>query len=162
MKKLYILLFVIAGLNMLSQDEATYAKLITFIHQQHPDMVTDNKLIVVCVWSSSDIGSRETNKELVQLHNTYQGAVLKDSRKGMILVSLSSDQDEVTYQIAVKKDNIQNCIVYSDFKGVASGLLGDLKLSTPAGLAYSGKGELLFKQIDKANAKASVVGLLVR
>lgn len=162
MKKIILLFLLSTGLHVFSQSAGTYNQIIAFLHQTHPEVITENKLIALCVWSSDNAVSRETNKAFKSLHDTYQGAILKDSRKGMVLISVSADKDEVAYTIALQKDGIKDCITYCDFKGPGDGLIRSLDLGAASNVVYSGKGELFFKNLDQTNAKSSIISLLTR
>jgi hypothetical protein len=160
-KKIFFFLFVFSGFQVFSQAD-TYNQIIYFLHQSHPEISTDNRMIALCVWSSDNIPSRETNKAFGEAYHAYQGAILKDSRKGMIFISISSDTDEMTYSIAVRKDGIKEGIVYCDFKGPGDGLIKSLNLDGASNVVYSGKGGLLFKNADQSSIKSLIAGLLVR
>lgn len=162
MKKIILLCLFLTGLHGFSQSAGTYNQIIAFLHQAHPEISTENKLIVLNVWSSDDAASRETNKAFKGLHDTYDGAILKDSRKGMVFISVSTDKDEVTYTIALQKDGISNCVTYCDFKGRYDGVIKSLQLGAANNVVYSGKGELLFGNLDHTNARSSIISLLTR
>jgi hypothetical protein len=162
MKKIILLFLLLTSSYVFGQSAGTYNGIISFLHQTHPEISTENKLIALCVWSSDNAGSRETNKAFKGLHDTYQGAILKDARKGMIFISVSADRNEMTYTIALQKDGIRDCVTYCDFKGPQDGLLKSLELGTATNVVYSGKGELFFKNLDQTNAKSSIISLLTR
>lgn len=161
-KKIFLSLFLLTGIHGFSQSAGTYNQIIAFLHQAYPEVNTDNKLIVLSVWASNDASSRETNKAFKNLHDTYQGAILKDSRQGMILISMSVDKDEVAYTIALQKDGINNCITYCDYKGRYDGVIKSFNLGATSNVVYSSKGELFFSNLDQANAKSSIISLLTR
>lgn len=161
-KKIILPLLLLTGLHVFGQSASTYNQVISFLHQAHPEVSTENKLIALCVWSSDNAASRETNKAFKSLHDTYQGAILKDGRKGMVFISVCADRNEVTYSIALQKDGIKDCITYCDFKGPHEGLIKSFDLGAAANVVYSGKGELFFKNLDQTNAKSSIISLLTR
>ena len=82
-KKLCLIILIFTGFHIFSQSSGTYDQIVNFIHQKHPEINTENKLIALCVWSSDNAESRETNKEYNRLYHVYQEAILKDARKGM-------------------------------------------------------------------------------
>lgn len=162
MKKIILSLLLLTGLHVFGQSDGTYNEIIAFLHQAHPEVNTDNKLIVLSLWASDDAASRETNKTFKSLHDTYKGAILKDSRQGMILISVSADKDEVSYTIALQKDGITDCITYCDFKGRYDGVIRSFKLGATNNVVYSSKGELFFSNLDQTNARSSIISLLTR
>ena len=163
MKKLTFVIFIIfSSFQLFSQNNGTFNELTKIIHDKFPELNISNKLISVCVWSSNDLNSRETNKEYQRLYNIYKDAILKDGRRGMVFISISSDENETYYNIAVQKDGISKNLVFTDLKGAGAGMVQLLGMKNNANAIYSSKGELFFKDLNKTNLQSSVVSLLTR
>ncbi|MBS1638385.1 MAG: hypothetical protein JST26_20895 [Bacteroidetes bacterium] len=162
MKKLSFVILLFLGIQLTGQNNATFNELTKIIHDKFPELNISNKLISVCIWSSDNQTSRETNKEYQRLYNMYQNAILKDGRRGMVFISISSDKNETFFNIAVQKDGITKTIAITDLKGAEAGMIKALGMQSPGNAIYSSKGELFFKDLNKSNLQASVVSLLTR
>ncbi len=75
-----------------------------------------NKIIFVSIWKSTDFESRAANKEAYRVYKIYERAKLKNGEKGTVFISVNLDEDEHTKNFAVRKDTIDEAVVYSDKK----------------------------------------------
>ena len=71
-----------------------------------PELNLDNKILFINVWQSSNINSRENNKEFLRVSNIYSSAKLKNGLKGVVYVNLSLDKDTYMWMMSVKRDSI--------------------------------------------------------
>jgi hypothetical protein len=71
-----------------------------------PDVNLENKILFINVWQSSNIESRENNKEFLRVSNIYKGAKLKNGLKGVVYVNLSIDKDTYLWMMSIKRDGI--------------------------------------------------------
>lgn len=71
-----------------------------------PDVNLENKVLFINVWQSSNIDSRENNKEFQRVSDIYKSAKLKYGAKGVVYVNLSLDKDTYMWMMSVKRDGI--------------------------------------------------------
>lgn len=73
-----------------------------------PEVNLDNKILFINVWQSSDINSRENNKEFLRVSNIYSAAKLKNGNQGVTYINLSLDKDLYMWMMSVKKDSVSS------------------------------------------------------
>ncbi len=71
-----------------------------------PDLDLQNKILFINVWRSSDIISRENNKEFLRVSNIYHQAKLKNGTGGVAFITLCLDNELYNWVICTKKDSI--------------------------------------------------------
>lgn len=111
MKKHFIPLLMsfilLAGFNSLNAQVSgnDYRKVVLDLL---PEVNLDNKILFINVWQSSDINSRENNKEFLRVSNIYSAAKLKNGSKGVAFINLSLDKDLYMWMMSVKKDSVSS------------------------------------------------------
>lgn len=149
MKKLFVFILILFFNSSYCQS-IDYNKITSVLQAKFPEINFNNKLLTITVWSSSDAESREMNKEMLKTYKTYQGARLSGGLKGMIFISISTDNQEVNYTIATKKDLDNYEYVLCDFNSFEKiGLLSELGIdSSVKNMVFNTSGTQLFKNIE--------------
>ena len=134
------------------------------ISKVYPEINFNNKLLAISVWSSSDIVSRELNKEFHKTWFTYQEAKLKGGLKGVIFISICSDEDELNFRIAEKKDAISYSYTICDFQSYKQkGKLATMKLdSSVKNLVFDFNGNLIYQNLEMSTVFKSFNNLITR
>jgi hypothetical protein len=109
MKKVLSILFFLTLTGAFAQEDF-YRQLKQRLKAEHPELITANKLLVVNVWSASDISSRDSNKQLHRASKAYSFAKLKGGSKGMIAVSVCLDEEPGLQSAALNKDGVADVI----------------------------------------------------
>jgi phage repressor protein C with HTH and peptisase S24 domain len=107
-KGLYISIFVLGALLSEAQTNL-YGKLNSFLNSQTKEAVS-NRLIAVNLWSVNDNNSRNLNKEFEKVYSVYEYAKLKGGNKGIIVLTVNVDKDNLMADITLKKDGINKTI----------------------------------------------------
>lgn len=71
-----------------------------------PELNLQNKILFINVWQSSDLASRENNKEFLRVSSIYEKAKLKNGPAGIVFINLSIDNELYNWIIATKKDSL--------------------------------------------------------
>jgi len=71
-----------------------------------PELNLQNKILFINVWQSSDISSRENNKEFLRVSSIYEKARLKNGSAGVAFINLSIDNELYNWIISTKKDSL--------------------------------------------------------
>ncbi len=71
-----------------------------------PELNLQNKVLFINVWQSSDIASRENNKEFLRVSSIYEKAKLKNGAAGVAFINLSIDSELYNWIISTKKDSL--------------------------------------------------------
>lgn len=148
--KRFLLLAFIAIFNSSFSQSADYNKICGILHTKFPELNFNNKLLAISVWNSASIDTREMNKELLRTYNTYQGARLSGGLKGMIFISISSDNESLTFNITAKKDTENYEYTLCDLKEFEeNSLLSDLGIgSKTKNIVFNSNGNQILKNIE--------------
>jgi hypothetical protein len=162
-KIVLISLFIVLFSNIKAQT-INYTSIQKEIKSTFPEIDFSNKLLVVSLWNSADITSREINKEINRTYEVYKGAKFKDGLKGIVYISISSDYDEMQYSICMKKD--ANYYQYSicDFKSFSqnSKLYNMEFIPTINNLTFNSNGVLIYQNLPVDQIFKSFNALLTR
>lgn len=163
LKLSFVILFFFTFLKVNGQNN-NYASIQKEITSTFPEINFSNKLLVLSIWNSNDLNSREMNKEIQRVYTIYQGAKLKDGLKGVVFVSISSDNNELQYSICRNKD--LNTYNYSicDFKGYdKNSKLFNMSLDNNIkNIVYNSKGILVYQNLETDKIFKSFNSLLTR
>ncbi|MDP3558691.1 MAG: hypothetical protein Q8T03_15060 [Bacteroidota bacterium] len=111
MKKItliFVLALILHGVSFKAQNP-TYNQLVSIINTKMPGLDASNKLIAFQVWSTTDVKSRDANKEFDRLYTIYENVKFKDAHKGTIVISCNID-DVTLGNITSTKDGIKKVI----------------------------------------------------
>lgn len=103
MKKILSFCFLMFVLGTKAQD-VNYTSIREVITESFPEIDFSNKLLAISVWNADNKESRDQNKEYYRAYQTYQNAKLKGGLKGVVFISISSDQVKTLYDITKQKD----------------------------------------------------------
>jgi hypothetical protein len=162
-KIVLISLFVVLFSTIKSQN-INYSSIQKEIKSTFPEIDFSNKLLVVSIWNSSDITSREMNKEINRTYELYKGAKFKDGLKGIVYISISSDTNEMQYSICMKKDSNTYQYVICDFKSfLQNSKLFNMELSPfIKNLTFNTNGILIYQNLPSDQIFKSFNALLTR
>ncbi len=114
------------------------------------DLNLENKILFINVWQSSNIDSRENNKEFLRVSNIFKDAKLKNGNKGVAYVNLCLDKDTYLWMMSVKRDSIvSNYNLENTTNNYAS--LAKLFNDYPGNVIVGSDGTILAKDIKKEN-----------
>lgn len=146
---LLMALILFAGFNSLKAQVSgnDYRKVVMDLL---PEVNLDNKILFINVWQSSNINSRENNKEFLRVSNIYSAAKLKNGSKGVAFINLSLDKDLFMWMMSVKKDSVASASTLdnstSKYEAITK-LFGDFTGNVIVG----SDGNIIAKDIKKEN-----------
>lgn len=146
---LLMALILFAGFNSLNAQVSgnDYRKVVMDLL---PEVNLDNKILFINVWQSSDINSRENNKEFLRVSNIYSAAKLKNGSKGVAFINLSLDKDLYMWMMSVKKDSVASASTLDNttakYEAITK-LFGDFTGNVIVG----SDGNIIAKDIKKEN-----------
>lgn len=156
--------FLIILSFQLSSQTLNYNMIHNELKANYPEIDFSNKLLVINHWNSNDPVLRESNKEFSRVCKIYEGAKLKGGLKGVVFISISSDNEEITYSICLKKDNINTRFLICDFQAFSSnsklsklGFTNEVK-----NVVFDDNGILLNKNIETNQIYSTFNSLLTR
>ena len=163
MKKLVLLPLLFLSFVMHSQM-IDYTAIIKVISETYPEIDFSNKLLAISVWNSTDKTSREMNAELHKTYTVYKDAKLSGGLKGVVLISISSDTDEMNFKIAEKKDALHFPFTLCDFKSYnLNSKLSQMKLNKNiTNVVFDSNGNLIYTNLQTEGIFKSFNTLITR
>lgn len=163
MKAIYFILLSLFVFSAKAQ-EINYFSIKKVITETFPDIDFNNKLLAVCVWNSQNALSREQNKEFNRTYNVYKGARLKGGLKGVVFVSVSSDDNKTNFDIAIQKDGLTYDYTLCDFKGYElNSKLNNMILNTSLNnMVFDTYGALILNNLSTETIYTSFNNLITR
>lgn len=153
MKKLTLIVFLVfAGKFMFSQENL-FAKIKSELKKEHPNLITENKLIAVSFWSVSDASSRETNIQMDKTVLTYKNAKLKGGSKGIISVLICVDSDATIATVTLGKDKIVNPVTINNI---------ETTITAGTNYVFDSQGAEVYKNISSDKVFESIHKLITR
>lgn len=164
MQKIIISFILIMSSFMLSSQNLNYNMINHELKSSYPEIDFSNKLLVISLWNSVDAASRDNHKEFNRICKIYEGAKLKGGLKGIVFASISSDIEDIPYNICLKKDSINTPYLICDFKAFASNSkLSKLGFTNVIkNVIFDYNGVLLNKNIETNQIYATFNSLLTR
>ena len=149
MKKLVLLPLLFLSFVMHSQT-IDYTAIRKVISETYPEIDFSNKLLAISVWNSTDKTSRDMNAELIKTYTVYKDAKLSGGLKGVVLISISSDTDEMNFKIAEKKDALHFPFTLCDFKSYnLNSKLSQMKLNkNMTNVVFDSNGNLIYTNLQ--------------
>ena len=149
MKKLVLLPLLFLSFVMHSQM-IDYTAIRKVISETYPEIDFSNKLLAISVWNSTDKTSRDMNAELHKTYTVYKDAKLSGGLKGVVLISISSDTDEMNFKIAEKKDALHFPFTLCDFKSYnLNSKLSQMKLNkNMTNVVFDSNGNLIYTNLQ--------------
>lgn len=159
MKSIYISIFVLGTLFSKAQSEL-YNKLNSFLTTQTKEVLVNQRLIAINVWSIEDKNSRDLNIEFEKAFKAFDYAKLKGGNKGIVVLNINIDNNSVNGDITLKKDGITKMIsIPSDNVGILKELKGK-----PAGynIVFDSNGNKVYENLSTGSVFKSVQQLITR
>lgn len=151
MKKLYII-FLFSALALCSKAQSdVFLKVKKAIKENYPEINLENKLIAVNVWSASDQGSREANKQFNRVYYIYEFAKLKGGLKGLFCVTINKEGDATT--IILNKDGATKLLSLNKV---------DISLPSNSNFVFDDQGKEVYKNISSDKIFESINKLITR
>lgn len=147
-------IFILAFTTQLNAQKVNYVDVTQFIKEQY-STATDNKLVLISFWSSQNAQSRALNKELYKAYTVYEKAKLKNGKEGVVFLTVSVDEVEKNYNIALSKDSLTTALNYCDYKGVSKESFASKQevLKTPYAVLFNSKGAIVAENITIENVR---------
>ena len=147
MKKSFLLFFILLSSVVTAQDNL-YKKIKERLKAEHPEIKTENKLLVVNFWSIEDANSREANVQMNKAYTAYEYAKLKVGLKGMIGVMISLNEEISLNDITIGKDKVtKNISMVSS--GLDAGNHKCIVYDSNGNVVKESAGTELFKEINQ-------------
>jgi hypothetical protein len=159
MKKFILLTICLIFFAGAKSQTSDYFSLVSYL-QDHTKENTKNRLIAVNLWSASDVSSRDANSELNKAAYVFKNAKLKGGSQGIIGIIICVDNDEVTANIALKKENITNVIAINASE--LSFFPGLSKKSSSYNIVYDSQGNIVYENLQSNSVFSSIRNLITR
>jgi len=147
MKKSFLLFFILLSSVVTAQDNL-YKKIKERLKAEHPEIKTENKLLVVNFWSIEDANSREANVQMNKAYTAYEYAKLKGGLKGMIGVMISLNEEISLNDITIGKDKVTKNISMVSY-GLDAGNHKSIIYDSNGNVVKESAGTELFKEINQ-------------
>lgn len=156
MKKLFLIISTFFLSTFLNAQSDLYVKIKKVLQQTHPELVTDNKLIAINIWSVEDANSRETNKSFEKTYTVYEFARLKGGLRGIVFVALNLDNLSSTATITLSKDGVIKSISLKaeDVEGLNSYEIENI--------VFDSTGNFVYKNLPPSTVFSSIQSLITR
>ncbi len=159
MKPIYVTLFVLGTLFSKAQT-SLYNKLSSFLNSQTKEVLIDQRLIAINVWSSTDKNSRDLNTDFEKAYKVYEYAKLKGGNKGVIVLNINLDNNSVNGDITLKKDGISKIIA---IPSGSSEILKELKgKSSGYNIVFDSNGNMVYENLAAGSVYESIHKLITR
>lgn len=126
-----------------------------------PELNLQNKILFINVWQSSDISSRENNKEFLRVSNIYTQAKLKNGSAGVAYINLNTDSELYNWIIATKKDSIVSKFNLENTSGKYKPLVNYFDGNT-GNVVIGSDGALIARDIKKEDCFNLLKSLITR
>lgn len=124
--------------------------LINLVNKSVKDVNTENKILFINVWKSSDFDSRQNTKEFNKIAKIYEYGKLSHGTKGVCFINISIDNNLTDWSIAIKKDSVQTKHNLENTSGSYSEILNYFEYK-PGSILISSNGQLLKRNLTKEN-----------
>ena len=164
MYKIFLISLFVALFSIIRAQTINYSSIQKEINSTFPEIDFSNKLLVVSIWNSADITSREMNKEINRAYEMYKGAKFTNGLNGIVYISISSDNNEMQYSICMKKDSNAYQYTICDFKSfLQNSKLFNMELDPSIkNLTFNANGLLIYQNLATNQIFKSFNALLTR
>lgn len=164
MYKIFLISLFVALFSIIRAQTINYSSIQKEINSTFPEIDFSNKLLVVSIWNSADITSREMNKEINRTFEMYKGAKFTNGLNGIVYISISSDNNEMQYSICMKKDSNAYQYTICDFKSfLQNSKLFNMELDPSIkNLTFNTNGLLIYQNLATNQIFKSFNALLTR
>lgn len=164
MYKIFLISLFVALFSIIRAQTINYSSIQKEINSTFPEIDFSNKLLVVSIWNSADITSREMNKEINRTYEMYKGAKFTNGLNGIVYISISSDNNEMQYSICMKKDSNAYQYAICDFKSfLQNSKLFNMELDPSIkNLTFNANGLLIYQNLTTNQIFKSFNALLTR
>lgn len=163
MKNFFLISFLVLT-SFLKSQTIDYVSIKKIIAETYPEIDFTNKLLALSVWNSSDVISRTNNKEFLRTYKVYKDARLLGGLKGVVFISINSDNNEMNFNIAEKKDSLIHSYIIKDFKAyLPESKLTRMKFDKKIqNLVFDTNGKLIYQNLETSLIFKSFNNLITR
>ena len=152
MKQLLIIAFALV-VNLCNAQDEIYQKVNTFIKQNHPELITQSKILVVNFVNPSQSDDKGVHKSLEKTGSVYEVAKLKGGRNGVICVTVVKDAQS---QIALNKQGHKHIHVINGSQ------LQNLDTNGIDNITFNSNGEVVYKNLESNKIYEAINQLITR
>lgn len=113
-----------------------------------PELNLQNKILFINIWQSSDLESRDNNKEFQRVSNIYTQAKLKNGLSGVAFINLSVDTELFNWIVSTKKDSISSKFSLENTNGKYEPIANYFN-GKPGNIVIGNDGTVISKNIKK-------------
>jgi len=150
MKRITLLLLLFLANHYFGQN--SFEKIKNELMKNHPEVLLDNKIIIVNYWSVNDQSNKEANLELNKTVTVFEHAKLKGGKKGVIGVIVCSDSNKTGVEVSLNKGNLLKPYL----------LGGDFSESVNKNIVYDAEGNIVYKNLSASELFDSIQQLITR
>ncbi len=126
-----------------------------------PELDLQNKILFINVWQSSNIESRENNKEFLRVSGIYHQAKLKNGSKGVAYINICLDAEVYNWVLCTKRDSIVSKYNLENSTDKYNSLVKYFN-GKPGSLIIGEDGTIINKDLKKEDCFASFRSLITR
>ena len=163
MIKKVILLVRILTISLLKGQTNQYDLAVSMIKKTDKSTNLDNKMIFLSFWSINDSESRERNKEMQRVSKIYEKAKLKGGAEGVYFYNFCIDEDQLKYNISLKRDSITSTSNYIENATEFSVINSTFQLNMqPNAFLIDSKGNMISKGFAKKDVFTQLLNQITR
>jgi hypothetical protein len=133
--------------SLCSAQQDIYKKVSAFIKQNHPEIITQSKLLVI------NFANEKAYSSLEKTATIYGSAKLKGGRNGAVCVTIVKDTDA---EIALNKQGYKNMQVINGAQ------LGSIDPKGLDNITFSSNGEVIFQDLEPHKIYEAINQLITR
>jgi hypothetical protein len=107
MKKTILLLSMLLSAYLSKAQTNVSEQVYSYVLKHSADVDLQNKVMLINIWSTQNMDSRECNKAADKTMKTYQYAKLKGGARGMVVFDICIDNVGNSIQLTRQKDGIK-------------------------------------------------------
>lgn len=102
------------------------------------------KIVLINFWASWCAPCRKKAPELVDIFNNYKDIDFEDGEKGVVILSISMDRNEIGWKNSIEKDGIGDFLNVGDMKGWKCSAATSYNVkSIPSSVLLNGEGKII-------------------
>ena len=126
-----------------------------------PELNLENKILFINFWQSSDLLSRENNKEFLRIGNIYTQAKLKNGLAGVVYLNVCLDSELYNWIVSTKKDSIISAFNLENTSGKYKSIINYFD-GKPGNIVIGNDGTIISKDMKKEDCFILFRSLITR